>query len=67
MAVLREPEGRGGSACVHDDLAQGDELDASGPRNNFPLLDADASVPGRRSGPAARTARRLQEHPLPPV
>jgi ferredoxin-NADP reductase len=41
VAVLREPAGRGGSACVHDDLTPGDELDAAGPRNNFPLVDAD--------------------------
>jgi ferredoxin-NADP reductase len=40
VAVFREPEGRGGSACVHDDLAPGDELAAAGPRNNFPLVDA---------------------------
>jgi ferredoxin-NADP reductase len=40
VAVLREPAGRGGSACVHDDLVPGDELAAAGPRNNFPLVDA---------------------------
>ncbi len=41
VAVLREPEGRGGSACVHDKLAVGDELAVTGPRNHFPLVDAD--------------------------
>lgn len=42
VAVLREPDGRGGSAAVHDRLAEGDELTASAPRNRFPLVDADA-------------------------
>ncbi|MGH3171675.1 MAG: Rieske 2Fe-2S domain-containing protein [Trebonia sp.] len=37
IAVLREPDGRGGSAAVHDKLAEGDELTASAPRNHFPL------------------------------
>lgn len=41
VAVLREPEGRGGSAYVHDVLAEGDELAVRGPRNNFPLVEAD--------------------------
>lgn len=40
VAVLREPEGRGGSACVHDKLAPGDELGTLGPRNHFALVDA---------------------------
>jgi ferredoxin-NADP reductase len=40
VAVLREPAGRGGSACVHDALAEGDELEVRGPRNNFPLVEA---------------------------
>jgi ferredoxin-NADP reductase len=40
VAVLREPDGRGGSACVHDKLAVGDELTVTGPRNHFPLADA---------------------------
>jgi len=42
VAVLREPEGRGGSACVHDKVAVGDELPVGGPRNHFPLVDAPA-------------------------
>ena len=42
VAVLREPEGRGGSACVHDKVAVGDELAVAGPRNHFPLVDAPA-------------------------
>jgi len=40
IAVLREPDGRGGSAAVHDLVAVGDTLAASEPRNHFPLVDA---------------------------
>ncbi len=42
VAVLREPDGRGGSAFVHDELGEGDVIDIAGPRNNFPLAPADA-------------------------
>ncbi len=38
VGVLREPEGRGGSAYVHDTLAVGDAVPVGGPRNNFPLV-----------------------------
>lgn len=44
IAVLREPESRGGSEAVHSDLDEGDELILRGPRNNFPLLPADEYV-----------------------
>ena len=40
IAVLREPEGRGGSAHVHDVLAEGAPVRARGPRNHFPLVPA---------------------------
>lgn len=40
VAILREPEGRGGSAFVHDELNVGDELTVRPPRNHFPLVDA---------------------------
>jgi ferredoxin-NADP reductase len=40
VAVLREPDGRGGSRAVHDDLAEGDVVTVGGPRNNFPLVPA---------------------------
>ncbi|MGV9881091.1 PDR/VanB family oxidoreductase [Streptomyces sp. NPDC003006] len=40
VAVLREPESRGGSRYVHDTLAEGDAVRASGPRNHFQLVDA---------------------------
>jgi ferredoxin-NADP reductase len=41
IAVLREANGRGGSAYVHDTLRPGAELSITGPRNNFPLVDAE--------------------------
>ncbi|MFF2846480.1 PDR/VanB family oxidoreductase [Streptomyces sp. NPDC058001] len=37
IAVLREPAGRGGSAHVHDRLAEGDTVRVRGPRNHFAL------------------------------
>lgn len=40
VAVLREVDGRGGSAHVHDVLAEGDIVDVDGPRNHFGLVDA---------------------------
>nr|WP_271211753.1 PDR/VanB family oxidoreductase [Rhodococcus wratislaviensis]GLK37938.1 ferredoxin [Rhodococcus wratislaviensis] len=40
VGVLREPAGRGGSAYVHDVLAEGDLVGVGGPRNNFPLVPA---------------------------
>jgi ferredoxin-NADP reductase len=42
IAVLREPDGRGGSAYVHDTLRVGDPVGLGGPRNNFPLVPADS-------------------------
>lgn len=40
IGVLREPEGRGGSAYIHDDLRVGDAVGIGGPRNNFGLVPA---------------------------
>ncbi|MFI1359347.1 PDR/VanB family oxidoreductase [Streptomyces sp. NPDC020898] len=40
FAVLREPQGRGGSAYVHDRLREGATVRVRGPRNNFPLRPA---------------------------
>ncbi|MFD6491779.1 PDR/VanB family oxidoreductase [Streptomyces sp. NPDC060188] len=40
IAVLREPDGRGGSAQVHDRLAEGTAVRARGPRNHFALAPA---------------------------
>jgi ferredoxin-NADP reductase len=41
VAVLREPDGRGGSAYVHDSLLAGDRVKVDGPRNHFALVDAE--------------------------
>lgn len=41
VAVLREPDGRGGSAYVHDSLSAGDPVRVDGPRNHFALVDAE--------------------------
>lgn len=38
IAVLREPDGRGGSRHVHDELTTGSEVRIRGPRNHFPLV-----------------------------
>ncbi|TPQ19033.1 PDR/VanB family oxidoreductase [Streptomyces sporangiiformans] len=40
IAVLREPQGRGGSAYVHEHLEEGATVRVRGPRNNFPLRPA---------------------------
>lgn len=37
IAVLREPDGRGGSALVHDTVRAGDTVRVRGPRNHFAL------------------------------
>ena len=37
LAVLREPQGSGGSAFMHERVKIGDRLAASVPRNDFPL------------------------------
>src|SRR5262245_48929690 len=41
IGVLRQPAGRGGSAYVHDALRAGSLVEVRGPRNNFPLVDAE--------------------------
>lgn len=43
IAVLLEPESRGGSTRVHG-LAVGDSVEVRGPRNNFPLAPAERYV-----------------------
>ncbi len=39
IAVLREVEGRGGSAIMHDEVKEGVTLNITAPRNNFPIHD----------------------------
>ncbi|MGI3224284.1 PDR/VanB family oxidoreductase [Streptomyces sp. GTA36] len=41
IAVLREPEGRGGSAEVHDRMPEGTTVAIRGPRNHFRLAAAE--------------------------
>ncbi|MCX4438307.1 MULTISPECIES: PDR/VanB family oxidoreductase [Streptomyces] len=40
IAVLREPDGRGGSSYVHEQLGAGDKVRVRGPRNHFALAPA---------------------------
>jgi ferredoxin-NADP reductase len=40
IAVLREPESRGGSVYVHDSIQTGTDLRIRGPRNHFRLVDS---------------------------
>ncbi len=40
VAVLREPDGRGGSAFIHDELRVGDRLMVTRPKQGFALEDA---------------------------
>lgn len=43
IAVAKDPKSRGGSLFVHEKLRVGDELEASSPRNLFPLDEAAPS------------------------
>jgi ferredoxin-NADP reductase len=43
IAVLREPNGRGGSKYLHDAVRVGETIESSAPRNNFQLV-RDAST-----------------------
>lgn len=44
IAVQREARGLGGSRCLHDEFAAGDELSVLGPYNSFALTDGGARV-----------------------
>lgn len=41
IAVLAEPASTGGSRYVHEALRPGELVEVGGPRNNFPLVEAD--------------------------
>ncbi|GAF50079.1 putative oxidoreductase [Rhodococcus wratislaviensis NBRC 100605] len=42
VAVLDQPEGRGGSREFHSSIAPGATIEVRGPRNHFPLVDAES-------------------------
>ncbi len=44
IGVLRDPASRGGSASLHDDLAEGDMLHIGLPRNHFPVTDGPPAL-----------------------
>ncbi|MGP6170043.1 PDR/VanB family oxidoreductase [Microbacterium sp. A196] len=44
IGVLREPASRGGSEYVFTELALGDQIEITGPRNNFALTDASSYI-----------------------
>ncbi|NUT78109.1 oxidoreductase [Pseudomonas sp. C1C7] len=44
IAVLKDPNGRGGSAAVHDTIKVGDRVRVSTPRNNFELHPRSSKV-----------------------
>ncbi|MBA3448559.1 MAG: oxidoreductase [Pseudaminobacter sp.] len=41
IGVLLAPDSRGGSKFIHANLRPGDVVETAGPRNNFPLVEAD--------------------------
>lgn len=44
IGVLRDPASRGGSTAVHEELAEGQTIRISAPRNHFPLVHAKRSL-----------------------
>ena len=65
VGVLRDPQSRGGSACVADALPAGSQLRITGPRNHF-VLDESASQYTLIAGgigvtPLLAMARRLKQ------
>jgi ferredoxin-NADP reductase/nitrite reductase/ring-hydroxylating ferredoxin subunit len=66
IGVKREPQSRGGSACLHDTVREGDLLAVSEPRNNFPLRrDAELTIliaAGIGITPLLSMAQALQRH-----
>ncbi|OZI28823.1 cytochrome [Bordetella genomosp. 1] len=65
IAVLRDPDSRGGSAWVHERLAAGDRVRVRGPRNHFRFDESAAHVVLVAGGigitPIAAMARRARE------
>lgn len=44
ISVLRDPDTRGGSAAMHDQIKVGDSLRISTPKNHFPLVSAPKTL-----------------------
>jgi ferredoxin-NADP reductase len=44
IGVLGDPDSRGGSRFIHDEVGEGTRLHVRGPRNHFPLLSASRYV-----------------------
>lgn len=65
IAVLREPDSRGGSAWLHANLRVGDKLKVRGPRNHFRLDEACRKAIFIAGGigitPVSAMARRARE------
>ncbi|MFF4563580.1 PDR/VanB family oxidoreductase [Streptomyces sp. NPDC001435] len=65
LATRLVPDGRGGSREVHEQLAEGMELEVRGPRNRFPLVEAPSYVfvvGGIGITPVLPMLRALPEH-----
>jgi ferredoxin-NADP reductase len=64
IAVLREPDGRGGSAWIHANVRVGDRLKIRGPRNHFRLDESRGKLVLIAGGigitPISAMARRAQ-------
>ncbi len=69
IGVKREPRSRGGSACLHETVQQGDVLAISAPRNNFPLrrdaLNTILVAGGIGITPMLAMAQTLEAQSLP--
>ncbi|MGO4328893.1 cytochrome P450/oxidoreductase [Cupriavidus sp. 2TAF22] len=65
IAVLREAQGRGGSAWVHDNVKPGDRLKIRGPRNHFRLDESARKLIFIAGGigitPVSAMARRARQ------
>jgi cytochrome P450/ferredoxin-NADP reductase len=64
IAVLREPEGRGGSVWIHENIKAGDHVKIRGPRNHFRMDESAAKLIFVAGGigitPIAAMARRAK-------
>lgn len=44
IGVLREPESRGGSIAMHEEIQEGDLIRISAPQNHFPLVQSQSAL-----------------------